>query len=744
MSLSDTVEALLAQHKVPHLRSELMQARGERAELERQLGEIEHTIGWWDRLSFFTDTPEEARAQALRDALDAAREREKTGAAALNTALDACTQACPPLAIVHGVDKAIAAFRGDASIGCDEGTSARFGETLDALTERVREIWLGDADVAKLVDSLSDAAARRAAAAQAAPDPAVHDDLGWAPITEQEVFARLAHAFEHSEDAERARNLLERERADVAATEAAEQAAKAEVTTLDKMNPFDSPREKKVSLLERDRARAERELAFAGDVVRFAIARSFARHPATWLFMTLRGAAAAARAARPGREASLVIGGDVASMSSRYARAILAACLVETRRACAGAFPGLVELASESAHPRSPLRGNVGPYRERREDTAPAPPESPDTEARFAADLEGGGLRGHLVHAVATASVLGLIELSREAASERVRFADRVAFWSDSEDEATKRKLEGRALENGAQLDAYGRSGRHLVERFAAGHPRLGLGQALTALGAAAQSLRTEPGSSSGPMSCPAHGKAEALAAVAHAEERLHRHYGTTSDRNEWVRHIVALLQRPPQLDPESAAPPARYEEAIVLAAERLRSTPFLGLLSKIQELRGQRAEAGHKGEQAADAVSFWDKVNVFSDSEAEKQRDAWKERGAELDGARAELTNRATALLENAVSIFPPMILHERLNMTKAALNRVHAQSERRTRTHTTRDSKGNVISTRTETYYVCVLYGADAARAAATDVCARTLATFGALPNAGALVEWWVLREL
>ncbi len=745
MSMSEKARALLAERGVPAHTSEVLTCRQRLEGLRAELARVEQRVSWWDRAVFFHTTADEARQRALRAELGQAEARYAAALGAWRAAVEACS-AYAPIDIVYRVELVIFDVLADRAVGRDKQGGQVLAATLDAIADRLVATWLPGVDLVELAARVPDDQARRQALIAPPGAAARHPELGWAPVTGDELFSRVAHALETCPEFAAAKASLARELHEDDSFRAALEHARSQVTLADKVAPWRREREQVVARLESELAREEHETELAIDVLRLAVVRAFAAHPIAWLHFALVGAAAALRAARPTRELVVDGSGDAEQVASGSGRAVVLACLVEVRRALEYAFPGVPgqvwprgrQTVAASPAPEGPYR--VGAV----VDAAPTPEEVADAERALFAELDAGQVRVHLTRAVAVATVLGVVE--RHSARTEVTWLDRLAFWSDTADEIRKDNLDSRAVVHGEGLARHGSAALGEVAAAAlTHHPLVGLGQALAYALETTEAIQTAGGRSSSPRHCPTTNKAEAQRWLERLEQTMVRFFAVAGSRGQWVDDICRRIGqatgpiRPPERDELTA-----YPAVIELAAAQLQSTNFVALAAHAWQMREQLTEATRAREAAAGRVSFWDKVNVFSDTEDERLRDVWQARAREVRGSLGNAESEMNRLLDAALAAHPPLLLYEALLEVGRAVAAIRAQSERRTVTHTQRNSKGHVISRRTETYYVCVLYGQSEAEARLRRWADRALEVFGPLPTASDALEAWITREL
>lgn len=723
----------------------LKAARRRVVEIERDLARAEQRITWWERVVFFHQTPDEAKVKKLRAARDEARAASDAAKTAWVEAVAACA-GYAPIDVVFQIESIIDDVMMDPEVGRVPKANKKVAAALERVVARVRELWLPGLDLAAIVARLSDDEARRHAAGAPAGPLTRDAALGFAPLGEDELFRRVAYAVETSGAFASARATLSRELQETESWMVHLENARAQVKWHDVLIPGTGERERTVLSLEAEVARELMESAHALDELRLTVLRAFAAHPIAWLYFALLGATAALRAAKPRQLATLAADADVETVASGAARAVVLASLVEVRRACEVAFAGVPrQVWPRGRHESAPVPAADSPYRlAGRVVDQQIVVDLAEEELAFFHHLEGCHVRQALGQAVAVATVYGLASL--DLARLDIAWLDRLAVWSDTPEEEERDRLEARIDAYHQSLAHYGDYAVATVGQEALGHHAMvGLGHSLAAANVDAAKIRTNGGSSSSPMHCPTLNKGEAIASVDAVVGVMSRFFAVRGDRGTWIDDVCRRLWRAEA--PITAPAPdgiTSYEQIVELLAARLYGSDFVPLVQRVLELRQQHSQATQAVQEVSARVSFWDKLNFFSDTPDETLRDQWREHAAKLHQDLAGSEAEVHRLLDGALAAYPPMVLYEQLANVLGLLRAIHARSERRTRTHTTRDSQGRVTSTRTEVYYVCVIYGVSAAQDALSSVTKNILDTFGPLPTPSDALEAWIAQEL
>lgn len=744
MAFRETARRLLDHHRVVELGASVREAAAQRARVERELEAVERRVPWYQRVVFFHDTVDEARAKELRGQLEAADAQLASARAARDAAARECGGACPPIDVVLRLETIIAELLADPRIARTADTIDAPADALEALAADVLARWTPGVDPGALLDRLSDDAARAQAARTALGRPLRDDTLAWAPMGADELFTRAAHEIESEGVLRAARERLAGAQLQRDAIASALAHAQEQVGWWDRVVPGASETEQARDARARALTEQERHLVSAIEEAHHAVVRGLSRHPVLWVALACRGAAAALRAVLPRDEPALdATTGAPIAIRSAYGRAVVLACLFEARAACDAAFDGLCGLVAPraSAPERSP-DADRGPYRLQGfvARKAPAPTKGATEEARqFFVRLEDRGLRQELAWAVSHATMLGLLTLSRDRVRERIGWLDRAVFWSDTGEEVVEDGLEERSGWHEGLIRVRAAQALALVEGASNEHPLLALGRDLSAAHRGAQQIGTAGGSSSSPRSCPVYHRQPVLDALDRATEGLCARFGATADRAWLVKTICDHLRRagahPIRLPEE---PPSTPADVALLLAARLQGTAFLESVETLSWAEPAASNARAEANAAARAVSMWDKINIFTDSPEEVRREELKQAA---DAKHQLVVSKRVAmhgLYRDALRAHPPSLLVEQALYVRERFAQISATSERRTRTY--RSGK----RTRRVTYYVCVLHGLTPARSGLHAWARGLVELLGPLPCAGDLLDEWVASEL
>lgn len=137
--------------------------------LVREIAELEGRVSWWDRIVFFSDTPDEARLEEATGQLEAVDAELAALTEADDRALAAAGAEMPALRVVLRVGQAYRWFQSTlAHDGDDHEATAK---VLDALAVDVRTTYLAGVDVDREIEQLAARLEQAAPATDASPPP---------------------------------------------------------------------------------------------------------------------------------------------------------------------------------------------------------------------------------------------------------------------------------------------------------------------------------------------------------------------------------------------------------------------------------------------------------------------------------------------------------------------------------------------------------------------------------------------
>ena len=724
--------------------AELLQKRDalgrELASVKRQWSEVRQRIPLWDRVVFFHDTEDEALASTLAEQLEDLEGRHHAAEWKVNEAAVQIFAESPPVEIAYRVEQVIFAVFNDTNVGLRGGADEPLAAELEDIAARIVDLWVPGFDTTVFGRVLADPATRVRAASMD-PGPLREDaTLGFASISPDELGIRAARALA-SEAFNQAQAAVAKEASDHQQVAQHLEAAREQVSTFDRLSPGKGPAEQAVSALEKALESEYGEYVAAVETFHLLIEHAVTAFPPMGVYFAALGASGAIRSADPVAEGGITPDGGLGTRPGFAARAMILATLIPLRNALDEAFPGLGHLVSTRSSRRSGPH-DAGPYRE-------APPSESDQAAVKAVSpddavldsLEGHGLRPVVMRGVSHASMLGSVARAFKGISGKIGWSDRLAVWSQSEDKFAEARLRERETWHRTMFHWVCSQGTHIVDGACRQSPRHALGLGLVAAHQAWSRISTQEGTSSSPMTCPAYGKREMLNALDYARSCIEHGFGPRGDRDYLVQAIVAHLHRAPVASPVHRGAPARvlgWEEIVAAIAESLRPHGFLPLHQRVTALRSEYAHLSHDALRARAAVSLWDKLNVFTDTPAEKLRDELQARTQQTFQALQRDESQANSLLNHALWVYPPAAIYYEVFRVVDAASAIQAVRHRGTST----SKVGNTTVTRT--YYYCRLHGKEAAGQALQQWTRNVIHCFGYIPSPSELMARWVGREL
>jgi hypothetical protein len=225
--------------------------------------------------------------------------------------------------------------------------------------------------------------------------------------------------------------------------------------------------------------------------------------------------------------------------------------------------------------------------------------------------------------------------------------------------------------------------------------------------------------------------RAQAMQHLRYLRDYLAHHYGTRGTRQQFMADLSAVLAQPAAAQQDPTDFRARsYGEILQLVAAPLRGSDFREDFLQLSQLTRAWNKASSGAADARERISFWDWINVFSDSQAQQEHKAHKARKAQLEPQLQARSLQVNQQLDRALSLYPPAQIYYMIDGVLDALKSIYARRV----TVTTTDSKGKV-RTRTE----CRLYGKQAAVQTMRRWNAHLVHGFGALPDYHDALNRW-----
>ena len=663
-------------------------------------------VGFWDRLNPL-DSDRELSAEAARaeadlrrgeyDALVVLAEQELVG-----------RDDFVPLSVVFRIEWLIERVLAGRSVGSAQLESHSAATELDAIASDLATVWAPGVKLNVVAKRLADDSARQAVRGARLDPPAEHWKFGWAPLSETEIFTRVAQALDAGEDLRAATATLAREQSE-SATAAHE---------LQRATAFGPSGSHDVDRLRASLAREEGESQWAEEWVRLAVHRAFAVHPVLRLYNALRSAAAAARTVSAASTAD-----ERAQAPAAPLRVVLLACLVDIRHASDAAFPEVREQLWAEGPQQPAVPGEHGsPYRARPTSAAANGEatlgglQSEAAEAKRAAwaALERHGVQKLLAVAVDAAVMLAILEQDRptqpgiaqaSAAASPGELAPRVAPTSAAAASVPERIAHYRGL-----LTEYGLRCLSCVQTMADSGARRALSSSAADFKRAVDAIRTDAGNHSSARACSVLGRREAEDALRSVRICLADRFGVRASEEELLAAAVEL---------------------VATAAGSIEDEHSLGPLSQEQLV----CRLAHHLQRMLPATTVGDA--------SQTSRSALQARVHTFRVAMANNDAEAERVVSDVLSSYPPLSLLPKLTAAERALRDMDARATRRTRRERALDHRGRA-RVRTRTVYGCELVGYREAKSAAAILESGVHYTFSALPSAAELPEQWLSRVL
>lgn len=198
-TLRERILARLGARGLSDIVRRLSGMRQERGRLERELDEVSQRITTWERLVFFSDTPDEARARELRREIRRLEEESAKARSFIEPIYSDVGATYPVFEIGVRLERVSETLRElfvtRRSISLAKKRSRRrLAGQLQALVQVLRERYLADVSLDAAIDSLSDEQSCRELA-QVTPEVPQHPTLGVAPFEQAALEAILARGL---------------------------------------------------------------------------------------------------------------------------------------------------------------------------------------------------------------------------------------------------------------------------------------------------------------------------------------------------------------------------------------------------------------------------------------------------------------------------------------------------------------------------------------------------------------------
>ncbi|HEY8380417.1 MAG TPA: hypothetical protein VIK91_28235, partial [Nannocystis sp.] len=399
--------------------------------------------------------------------------------------------------------------------------------------------------------------------------------------------------------------------------------------------------------------------------------------------------------------------GEVVTRRSIAYRAPLLAALRRLQAVFATTFPGIPR-PEELAHPAGIA--------------APDLHDHPSARA-FLLAAERSRLPQLRDELLAHAAMAGQTARELAEVAERISLLDRLVFWSDTPDERAEDELVARKELNLAWTE---KAWNDLLAEARAVGCRVGPLAARDLAVTTAEligKIHTDPGSSSFPKNCRVYGREEALAALQRLRELFLHFYGVPYPGSALLPRAAEAAPVAVTVDPDPIHGWRRLEpdELYGFFAHCLAPTKFGAIYRRLAERQTELAGLRRVHSEVKEDISLWDRINIFTTTEAEAKRDALEDemRGIRVD--MATLNERMHSLFREALAAYPPALLASGIDAVIDAVESIRASCQSYTVT------VGSGKNRRTETRYRCVLHGKPEALDAMRRWCAEMVHIFG-----------------
>jgi len=724
--ISERVERALERSGAGAMMMRQGSLRGELARLKRERAELAGQIPLWDRLMVFSDSADEARVKEL-DAEIKGLEAEAAGLLSeLEAASTQVVEDCPAYRFALAADRCAQLGERGLNVGGlifkNVGNKDELRDALRRLDAELLESYVPDFEMESFFGALLDEESCRRAGEGIASEPIANDLMGFAPMPTERLLPlvshRLVHGSQYFEQLAKHRALTG-ERDEV---EEGYFAAKGNVPFLDKLNIFSTSavEAERDELAERF-AKLEEESCVAYEHVKATLHGALDVYPPLRLHQALLEALGIALLLEVETELTLSASGKVLGRNVTAPQALVLAAMSRLGEAVQVALPG-VPLPSELRN-----RGASGEN-----------PRSPMIAA-FLKGLDASDADRVRGLALSHASAQGSIRLAMSEVAEEVSLIDRLVFWSDTASEAREQALEERLHWN----DEWTRGlwNKLLAEARHTGSeiPPFCLRDLAMDAVQAVHSIHTDAGESNSPKSCRVYNQGSALAALEALSKALRKFYGISGSRRTLLKLAATAKPRDIEVRDDTVRMYGRHslEEIAGFVAYELQGGEFSNLVKESEELEQKLGSKSSSLEDVQTEISLWDRINIFTTSDAESREDDLQD---EIGYLSAELKKRMVSSMQSLHQVlaqFPPARLYFGLGEVEAAVGAVRAVCCSR------RVTTGEGDNKRTETRYYCSLTGLDAAIQAAEAWAGRLVGVFGELPGYHELLALWELEK-
>ncbi len=611
--------------------------------------------------------------QRLDQALSTVRAGDGIGAVAV----------CTRLAIDH--------FLSDWRVGVSPSADGGLVAVVSALRSIVQRAWMPDLDEVALLDSL--AAAPPTPVSRPAPKRRADRALRYAPLANAELL-ELGLSGQAGKAVEGHAAFARKELAELDAIIARhEESRNARLLTKLGLDIDEQTRE-----LGEHLTREQREYCAAAVRLEQLARHALSAYPPFAIYDAAGAALGTATIFPQLVEPRVLAGGVMMDDHSSHRRAAVGLALCRLREVVAWAFPGAL---GPGARPRKPppLRRPASPYRSasaRKSEKARQPALEPHSAAAMLHAVTASRARQSFEHALPYLASLGCLVAADQRAGRRWREGHSRDARSHAEaaDRRRRRAEWQRSSVFWMLQDAHQRLAHTLRGNF-----RFELWRAIRDARAAILAISTDMSSKGGPLTTEdafvgmmggttASGPRafhlsvqEVLARLRGLADLLQVTWGLPLDMDTLIADVAAQIPRlssAPSFGPPPLGGALSYPELTLVLARSLAGTRFVASAEAYRAAAATFQRARAEAARAGERVTLWDKLNLVTDSPAERERDDWKKlRNEQGDAAMVLIDELRTEMLK-ALAVYPPALAYFALGRVCAAVLAVRIEARR------------------------------------------------------------------
>lgn len=694
-------------------------------ELRHELKEVQQRIPTWDRIIFFSDTPDEALEDQLQQKLEAQERALNDYFDDVEGRLQSISEEFPPFAFAVSLENCLRSSRTGQLVKLTnkkKGRGQKLEVVLKDLAQQVLDIYLPDFDIEK-VDALQSKKRCESLAVNADEEFLRENDrLGYHPTTMDRVLPQCAKAllasdyFELKQDY---RDLLREENRLLKDYETAQD----QVSLLDKLNVFSKSKDQKeASERHKDYQALHRKRRAVYEELRQELHQALSIFPPLDLYQSLLETAAITDLLRPEEEETIHSSGQIIHEPVDRYGALQILSFNQLMTTFSETFPELQLPDSLCFRVEE-----VGPF--------------PKSIEMLIDQIDRSVIPNDCEEALEYFSLLGQLGPQIEESSDKSSLLDRLIFFSETEDQRELEELSQRRKWNQrfvssiweGMLDEVGALAQSL------GPFRLRDG-CLDAIHSIAK-IHTQSRRSSFRIDCKVYGQEEALSILYDIRDIFRQDFFMRGRRDALLAEVYELLRA----SPEAYSRPERrrrfirmpYENFVTELANELSDSPYCELYERSRALTEKLSILKDQKEDAEEDVSLWDRINIFTSSAEEDLRDDLKALIAFENDELHSTLNQLNGVFNQAVQIYPAAQHYFDLQSVIVAVRGIRAICQSYRVTVGTGDSR------RRETRYRCVLRGHDGAKNTMRHWASEFSCRFGHLPGYQQVLETWAMLK-